>query len=104
MIANGEKALVLPPNGAEVHVGSGYFLNYAGKPEETMPYFEKAIRLNPVPPSFCYDKLGGTYRMIGRHEDALAEYGKQFRSSLIVCLLLLIRQQFLACWVVRIIP
>jgi adenylate cyclase len=50
-----------------------------GRPEEAIPFFEKAFRLNPLPPSFYFASLGTAYRMLGRYEEALAEFKKALR-------------------------
>jgi len=71
-IAEGERAVALDPNGAEVHNHLGYFLHMAGRPEEAIPLFKKAIRLNPYPPSFYYSRLGASYVATGRYEEAVA--------------------------------
>jgi tetratricopeptide (TPR) repeat protein len=54
-------------------------LNYAGRPEEALPLFEKAMRLNPFPPSFYYLNCGHTYRMTGRFQEAIAMYKKSIQ-------------------------
>jgi len=70
-IAEGEKALALDPNGAEVHNHLGWFLHMAGRYEEAIPLYERAIRLNPYPPSFYYHRLGYAYSAMGRYDEAV---------------------------------
>jgi adenylate cyclase len=70
-LAMGEKALALDPNGAEVKNHLGHFLNMSGRHEEAITFFEKAIRLNPYPPSFYYSRLAGTYSNVGRYNEAV---------------------------------
>ncbi|MGD2270744.1 MAG: tetratricopeptide repeat protein, partial [Desulfobacterales bacterium] len=70
-IAKGKKALSLDPNGAETHFHLGYFLHIGGKFEEAIPLYEKAIRLNPYPPSFYYQRLGAAYGNVGRYNEAI---------------------------------
>jgi tetratricopeptide (TPR) repeat protein len=41
------EALRLNPNGAEVHYNLGLALLASGKPQESIPEFETALRLNP---------------------------------------------------------
>jgi adenylate cyclase len=78
-LAHAEKAVALSPNGAEFQVVLGQCLNALGRPEEAIPFFEKAFRLNPLPPSFYFASLGTAYRMLGRYEEALAEFKKALR-------------------------
>jgi len=70
-IDEGKKALALDPNGAEVHNHLAFFLHMGGKFEEAIPLYEKAIRLNPYPPSFYYNRLGGVYAIVGRYDEAV---------------------------------
>lgn len=46
-IAETKKALDLYPNMADTNYFMGYFLHVAGRNEEAIPFFKKAIRLNP---------------------------------------------------------
>ena len=75
-LSHAEKAVALSPNGAEFQVVLGQCLNALGRPEEAIPFFDRAFRLNPFPPSFYFTDLGNAYRMLGRYEEALAEYKK----------------------------
>jgi adenylate cyclase len=72
----GEKAIAIVPNGAEAHAWLAMSLNYAGRAQEAIPLFEKAIRLNPFPPAFYYMNLGNSYRLLGGFEEAVAMYKK----------------------------
>jgi adenylate cyclase len=67
-----ERALALDPNSPETSFQAGYFLAFAGKPEEAISLFQKAIRLNPFPPATYYNSLSGAYRLAGRYEEAIA--------------------------------
>jgi adenylate cyclase len=67
-----ERALALDPNSPETSYQAGVFLAFAGKPEEAISLFQKAIRLNPFPPAAYYNSLSGAYRVAGRHEEAIA--------------------------------
>ena len=46
----GERSVALSPNGGDVIVLLAATLNNVGRPEEAIPLFKKAIRLNPIPP------------------------------------------------------
>ena len=70
-IAEGKKALALCPNNADVHNHLGYFLYYAGRYEEAIPLYERAIRLNPYPPIFYYHRLASAYANVGRYDEAI---------------------------------
>jgi adenylate cyclase len=67
-----ERALALDPNSPETSYQAGVFLAFAGKPEEAISLFQKAVRLNPFPPFGYYNSLSGAYRVAGQHEEAIA--------------------------------
>ena len=75
-ITEGEKALDLAPNSADVRNHLGFFLHMAGRWEESIPLFENAIRLNPYPPSVYYNRLGGAYADVGRYDEAIDAFKK----------------------------
>jgi len=75
-IASGERALALDPNGAEVKNHLGYFLHMDGRFEEAITLYEKALRLNPYPPSFYYQRLAVAYCDVGRYDEAVELCGK----------------------------
>ncbi len=72
----GEQAIALIPNGADAHAWLAMSLNYAGRPKEALPLFEKAMRLNPIPPAYYYLNSGHSHSLLGRFEDAVALYKK----------------------------
>ena len=72
----GEQATSLVPNGADARAWLAMSLNYAGRPDEALPLFEKAMRLNPLAPAFYYQNRGNAYRISGRFEEAVAMYKK----------------------------
>jgi adenylate cyclase len=72
----GEQAIPLVPNGADAHAWLAMSLNNAGRPEEALPFFKKAMRLNPFSPAFYYQNCGSAYRNMGRFEEAVAMYKK----------------------------
>ncbi len=78
-IAEGEKAVALDPGGADAHVWLGINLNYADKPREAIPLFEKAIRLNPFGPAWYFLGFGNSYRMMGQYQEAITQYKKVLR-------------------------
>jgi adenylate cyclase len=49
---------------------------FIGKPKEVIVLVEKAMRLNPIPPSFYYIHLGVAYTLLGRYDDSLNAFKK----------------------------
>ena len=48
----------------------------ADRPKEAIPPLKKAIRLNPIPPSWYFRQLGGAYGKTEQYEKAILEYRK----------------------------
>jgi len=80
-IAEGERAVALDPNGAFVHEFYALSLVYAGRPEEAIPLFQKAIRLNPFSPTGTYLHYGHALLGAGRLEEAVSAYKKSSQLS-----------------------
>ena len=59
----------------------GTALSYAGRQEEAIVFFKKAISLNPFPPSPYFRNLGSAYRMAGQYEKAVTEYKKALQQT-----------------------
>jgi adenylate cyclase len=78
-IAEGEKAVALDPSGADAYAWLGMSLNYADRPKDAIPLFEKAIRLNPFGPTSYFLNLGTSYRMMGQYQEAITQYKKALR-------------------------
>jgi len=49
----------------------GEVLRYAGRHEEAIAMCQKAIRLNPFPPSWYYFGLTNAYSLTGQYEEAI---------------------------------
>jgi adenylate cyclase len=75
-IAEGERALALNPGGTSVLINYADSLTLAGKPEEAIPLFQKAIRLHPFGPSSLYRSFGRALRNTGRFAEAVSAYKK----------------------------
>jgi len=75
-IAEGERAVALNP-GATIFLDAyGNALRSAGRSEEAIPLYEKAIRLNPFGPSYLYLNFGFALRNTGRFEEAVSAFKK----------------------------
>jgi adenylate cyclase len=75
-IAEGERGVALVPNGWVVLCNYANSLAYAGRPEEAIPLYQKAIRLNPLGPVFYHSNLAQALRMTGRFEESVSAYKK----------------------------
>jgi tetratricopeptide (TPR) repeat protein len=73
-IAAAERAVELGPNFGEAYWSLGTALYHVSRPEEAIPYFQKAMRISPVPDFICLQGLGGSYRMLRRYDDAEATF------------------------------
>lgn len=71
-LVEGQRALALDPNNAEMLTNAGQILAFSGQPQEGITAVEKAMRLNPrYPPNYVL-QLSIAYRMAGRYKEALA--------------------------------
>jgi adenylate cyclase len=75
-IAEGERGVALNPSGADVKYWYAATLTFAGRSEEAILLFEKAIRLNPFGPSRYFLSYGHALRYVGRFEEAVSAYKK----------------------------
>jgi adenylate cyclase len=75
-IAEGERAVALDPGGEGVNTIYATLLYHGGRPEEAIPVFQKAIRLNPFGSTSTFLHLGHTYQVMGRFEEAVSTYEK----------------------------
>jgi adenylate cyclase len=80
-IEEGERAIVLNPNGADYHVWLAMILNSAGRPEEAVALVKKAIRLNPFPPNWYFLSLGNVFFVMGQYEEAAEAYQRAIQRS-----------------------
>jgi adenylate cyclase len=78
-IEEGEKAIALDPNSADAYGWLGQVLVFSGKPKEAALSIEKAIRLNPIAPSWYLYMLGMAYRETGRYEEAITTCKKAIK-------------------------
>jgi len=75
-IAEGERAVALDPGGSTAYTSYGSALLAACRPEEAIPMFQKAIRLNPNAPAITFVQLGHSFTDSGRFEEAIPAYKK----------------------------
>jgi tetratricopeptide (TPR) repeat protein len=77
----GEKAISLGPNYASAYESYAVALRYLGRPEDSLNMFQKAFRLNPLPPSHWYVHLGFVYFQLSRYDEAINAYEKAIAIS-----------------------
>ena len=75
-IAEGKRGLALNPGSVGVLYNYADSLIYAGRPEEAIPLFQKAIRLTPFGRSSLYRDYGHALRNVERYEEAVSAYKK----------------------------
>jgi TolB-like protein/Tfp pilus assembly protein PilF len=75
-IAEGEKALALAPNSADIINGHAMILTYAGRLNEAIPLYREALRLNPKPPNNYYRHFAVALRETGQYDEAIAQLKK----------------------------
>jgi adenylate cyclase len=80
-IAEVEMAVTGNPNSADDLARLGLTLFYAGKPQEAIAALKKAIRLNPIPPSWYLSTLGWVYCITEQYEEAIAACKKSLQHS-----------------------
>ena len=66
-----ERAVSLAPNAADTAYNLGIILRFAGRVKDAIPMFERAIRLNPIPPASYLYQLALSYTFIGEFEKAI---------------------------------
>jgi adenylate cyclase len=66
-----ERAVSLAPNAADSLYNLGVILRFAGRVKEAIPMFERAIRLNPIPPASYLYQLALSYAFLGDYEKAI---------------------------------
>ncbi len=71
-IAEAEQAVALEPNSADAYTQLATQLFFAGRSEESIPLFKKAIRLSPIPTWVCLNNMASAYRNIGQYDEAIA--------------------------------
>jgi adenylate cyclase len=80
-IAAGEKTVKVAPGSADAYFTLGRALNIACRDKEAVEYFEKAIRLNPFPPTPYYMHLGFSNLHLRNYEQAVTALKKALSLS-----------------------
>lgn len=75
-IAHVERGLQLEPNSADVVYVYANVLLYLGRQEESIHFFQSAIRLNPKPPNTYSRHYAVALRDTGRYEEAISQLKK----------------------------
>ena len=70
-IAEGERAVALEPNSAEIVASLAAMLEWADRPEEAMPLFKKAMRLSPIPQTMWVLNMASAYIRMGQYEESI---------------------------------
>jgi TolB-like protein len=75
-VVEAELGVSLDPNVADIYGWLGMVYRYVGRWEDAVVAYEKAIRLNPIPPNFYLHGLGLSYAWTERYEEAIAVFEK----------------------------
>ena len=67
-----ERGLALDPNHADGHSYQAIIQGFAGRPEESVRWVDKAMRLNPAAPFWYLWALGVACFSLGRYQDVVA--------------------------------
>ncbi len=78
-IAEAERALALDPNDAENHWSIARALTFADRSAEAIPFYERAMRLNPHYPQYYPYFLGVAQYCLERYEEAATSQERAFR-------------------------
>jgi adenylate cyclase len=71
-IAEGERAMALEPNSADVLNCYAGILYFSGRGKEAIPSLRPALRLNPMPPNIYYRHFAIALRDSGQYDEAIA--------------------------------
>jgi len=80
-IGEGEKALALAPNSADIVNGHAMILTYVGRLNEAIPLYREALRLNPKPPNNYYRHFAVALREAGQYDEAIAQLKKAIKQE-----------------------
>jgi len=80
-ITAAERAVSLNPNGADAFGQLAYTLDFSDKSAQAVDFFKKAMRLNPIPPSYYFQQLGHTFWHLNRYDEAIEAHKEAIRLS-----------------------
>ena len=80
-IEEGKKAINLSPNSAEANFKYGHALRWAGRFDEAIVAFNKAIRLNPITPLRYINNLAWAYAYSENYEKAIALWNQSLERN-----------------------
>ena len=80
-IAAGERGLALNPNSSRAYSNLGLSLVSAGRPDEAIKLYKKAIRLSPIPSANILFCQCFAYRDAGRYEEGIAAAKKAIQAE-----------------------
>ncbi len=75
-IFHAERGLELEPNSADIVYIYANILLYLGRQEESLHFFQSAIRLNPKPPNVYLRHYAAALKDTGRYEEAIVQIKK----------------------------
>ena len=75
-VSEGKRAVEAYPNSSAAATFLGWTLRTVGRHEDSLRELERALRLDPITPSFPLANLGGTYLAMRRYEEAIAAFKK----------------------------
>ena len=70
-VSAASRAVNFAPSSSEANMSLARALLFSGRTDEAILYYEKAIRLNPFPPTDDLQGLCAGYRQAGRYEEAI---------------------------------
>ena len=76
-IAEGEKALAISPNFAELNLTFGETLSTVGRHEEALERVKRGLRLNPHQPPIYFHIAGICYSQAGMIEEAIESFERE---------------------------
>jgi tetratricopeptide (TPR) repeat protein len=75
-VVHAERGLALDPNSYMVLYNGASALAFSGRVEESIPLFQKALRLNPFPPAMFFSRMSVVYNQAGRFAEAVEQAKK----------------------------
>jgi adenylate cyclase len=80
-IDNFEKAVLMNPNGAHDHLFLGFALTLSDSIDKGIVHLEKAMRINPIPPTHYWTIIGVAYSLAGKYEKSITCYKKAIQTN-----------------------